>query len=74
MHCRAHNVPVTPLTNDASTATLSSLLSSKRNNLPHLSMKPEKYSRGDSGTCSLNADSFNDSANRYASDENSMET
>ncbi len=69
MHCRAHNVPVTPLTNDTSTATLSSLLTAKRTAQP---FKAEKYYNDDSGSCSMNMDSFCD--NRFESEENGMET
>jgi hypothetical protein len=72
MHCRAHNVPVTPLTNDTSTATLSSLLTAKRTAQPHLTLEPEKYYSNDSGSC-MNMDSF-DTSNRFDNEDNGMET
>ena len=73
MHCRAHNVPVTPLTNDTSTATLSSLLTAKRITQPHLTIKPEKYCSNDSGSCSMNMDSI-ETNNRFDNEDNGMET
>lgn len=75
MHCRAHNVPVTPLTNDTSTATLSALLSTKRTSaLPNRMIKTEKHFSGDSATCSMNTDSFGESSDRYDNEEDGMET
>lgn len=44
MHCRAHNVPVTPLTEDSSTATLSSLLTSGKTS--RLQIKHERFQDG----------------------------
>lgn len=72
MHCRAHSVPVTPLTNDTSTATLSGLLTAKRTSQPHLAKKPDEYYSDDSATCSMNTDSYTDTSNRF--EENGMET
>lgn len=74
MHCRAHNVPVTPLTNDTSTATLSRLLAAKRATQPRLTIKPEAYYSDDSASCSMNMDSFGETNNRFDNEENGMET
>ncbi|XP_028407353.1 transcription factor E3-like isoform X2 [Dendronephthya gigantea] len=75
MHCRAHNVPVTPLTNDTSTATLSALLSAKRiSTLPNRTIKTEKAYRDDSAACSMNTDSYGESGDRYDNEEDVMET
>ena len=51
MHCRAHNVPITPLSNDTSTATLSSLLTTNAG--PHLAIKQEYSYDDDSASCSM---------------------
>ncbi|CAB4000903.1 microphthalmia-associated transcription factor-like isoform X2 [Paramuricea clavata] len=74
MHCRAHNVPVTPLTNDTSTATLSRLLAAKRTTQARLTIKPEAYYSDDSASCSMNMDSFGETNNRFDNEENGMET
>ena len=76
MHCRAHNVPVTPLTNDVSTASLSSLLGNKMRSgsQPHLAMKHEKFYGEDHATCSMNTDNCSETKSRFEGDENSMET
>ena len=51
MHCRAHNVPITPLSNDTPTATLSSLLTAKAG--PRIAIKQEYSYDDDSESCSM---------------------
>ena len=72
MHCRAHNVPVTPLTNDTSTATLSALLIGKTAK-PHLTIKAEKYYGDDSALCSMNTECFGETSSRFDNEDNGME-
>lgn len=71
MHCRAHQVPVTPLTEDSSTATLSSLLTSRKTS--RLQIKHERFQDG-VAPCSM--EESMESSMRFADDESrdSMET